>query len=222
MSVSSVSSSASVSSSSTTSVATSSLIANYDTFLTILMTQLQTQNPLEPMDTEAFTQQLVQYSSVEQQIQTNSKLDDLLSGLSSNSTMQLVNYLGKTVTAYGDTTKFENGACSWQVDASAAASNATVTITNSVGAVVYSGKVDLTEGANTFSWDGSAANGVDWSSSEDSYTLSISGNDADGKAVSITTEVSGTVDSIDTSSSVPYLTVNGKVVPLSGLISIDN
>lgn len=220
MSVSSVSSSNGSTTSTSTSAATSSLMSNYDTFLKILMTQIQTQNPLDPMDTQSFTQQLVQYSSVEQQLQTNSKLDDLLTTMTTSSALQLVNYLGKDVTAYSDTTKFSDGACTWNLDASAAADDATVTVTNSSGAVVYTTTTNLKEGDNTFSWDGSTKDGTNWSSSSDSYVISVNGTDADGKAISVTTQTSGRVDNVDTSSTQPYLSIDGHLVPLSAVISI--
>jgi flagellar basal-body rod modification protein FlgD len=214
------STSSSSSSSTTSSAATTSLLANYDTFLSLLTTQLQTQNPLDPMDADKFTEQLVQYSSVEQQIQTNEKLTDMLSTMTSNAALQLVNYIGKEVTAESDTTKFDSGKATWSLNADEAASDATVTITNSSGAVVYSGTTDLTAGDNTYTWDGKGTDGTDWSSSDDSYTISISATNSSGTAVDVTTEVSGTVDRVDTSSSQPYLEINGALVPLSSLISI--
>ena len=58
--------------------AAQTLSADMDTFLTLLTTQLQYQDPLDPMDASEYTNQLVQYSNVEQAIQTNTKLDNLL------------------------------------------------------------------------------------------------------------------------------------------------
>ena len=59
--------------------AAASLSENYTMFLTLLTTQLKNQNPLDPMKSETFTQQLVQMSSVEQSIQTNKNLETLIS-----------------------------------------------------------------------------------------------------------------------------------------------
>src|SRR5262249_10208809 len=59
--------------------AASQLAGNFDEFLKLLTTQLQHQDPLSPLDPNQFTQELVQFSSVEQQIQTNTSLSTLIS-----------------------------------------------------------------------------------------------------------------------------------------------
>jgi len=204
----------------TASAATNSLTSNYATFLTLLTTQLKTQSPLSPMDVNSFTQQLVQYSSVEQQIQTNQNLQAMMETLTSSAALQLVNYVGKTVTAYSDTTKFEGGKADWTVNASAAAPGAKVTITDENGGVVYQGTTDLTAGNNTFSWDGKGTNDSDYSASTGTFTISVNGTDANGKAVTITTEVTGKVQAVDTSSQQPFIKVNGRLLPLSALTEI--
>ena len=59
--------------------ATQQLAGNFDTFLQLLTTQLQNQNPLDPLDTNQFTQQLVEFASVEQQVNMNTNLQTLIS-----------------------------------------------------------------------------------------------------------------------------------------------
>lgn len=221
MSVSGVgSSSNSNTSGGTSSAATNSLMSNYNTFLTLLTTQLKTQSPLSPMDVNSFTQQLVQYSAVEQQIQTNSNLKSMMDTMTSSAALQLVNYVGKSVTAYSDTTKMEDGKANWTVNSSSAASASKVTITDENGGVVYQGSVDLKAGNNTFTWDGQGSNGADYSKSTGAFTISVSGADANGKAVTITTEVTGKVQAVDTSSAQPYIKVNGRLLPLSALTEV--
>lgn len=202
------------------SSATSSLTSNYTTFLTLLTTQLKTQSPLSPMDVNSFTQQLVQYSSVEQQIQTNSNLKSMMDTLTSSAALQLVNYVGKSVTAYSDTTKMETGKANWTVNSSAAATDSKVTITDENGGVVYQGSVNLKAGNNTFTWDGKGTNGADYSSSTGAFTIAVNGTDANGKAVNITTEITGKVQAVDTSSAQPYIKVNGHLLPLSALTEV--
>ena len=94
---------------STTNSASQTLSADMNTFLTLLTTQLKYQDPLDPMDTAEFTNQLVQYSSVEQAIQTNSKLDSLISMTVSNLGAQAVSYIGKVAQVLGDVMPLENG-----------------------------------------------------------------------------------------------------------------
>ncbi|PKR89845.1 flagellar hook capping protein [Pleomorphomonas diazotrophica] len=204
----------------TQSAATSSLTSNYTTFLTLLTTQLQTQSPLSPMDVNSFTQQLVQYSAVEQQIQTNANLQAMMDTLNSSAALQLVNYVGKTVTAYSDTTKLDGGKAEWTVNSSAKSSNATVTITDEKGAVVYQGTMDLKSGENTFTWDGKGTPEGDYTNSTGAFTISVSGVDDNGKKVTTTAEVTGKVQAVDTSSSQPYIKVNGRLIPLSALTQV--
>ena len=83
---------------STQSAATQQLTGNFDTFLQLLTTQLQNQDPLNPMDSSQFTQQLVSFSQVEQQINTNSNLQNLISLTGANAGAGAVSYLGKDVT----------------------------------------------------------------------------------------------------------------------------
>lgn len=202
------------------SAATNSLTSNYTTFLTLLTTQLKTQSPLSPMDVNSFTQQLVQYSAVEQQIQTNANLKSMMDTLTSSAALQLVNYVGKSVTAYSDTTKMNDGKADWTVNSSADAPGAKVTITDEKGGVVYEGTIDLKAGNNSFTWDGKGANDTDYSKSTDPFTISVNGTDANGKAVTITTEITGKVQAVDTSSAQPYIKVNGRLLPLSALTEV--
>jgi flagellar basal-body rod modification protein FlgD len=205
---------------STASAATNSLTANYSTFLTLLTTQLKTQSPLSPMDVNSFTQQLVQYSAVEQQIQTNSNLKAMMDTMTSSAALQLVNYVGKSVTAYSDTTKIDGGKADWTINSSAAAKDATVSITDENGAVVYQGKMDLKSGQNTFSWDGKGTPSGDYTSSTSPFTISVTGVDDKGAKVSITTEVTGKVQAVDTSSAQPYIKINGRLIPLSAVTEV--
>ena len=202
----------------TPNAATSRLLTNYDTFLQLLTTQLRVQNPMEPMDAEKFTEQLVQYSSVEQQIQTNQKLTSMLDALVSNAALNLVNYIGKNVEMRSDTTMLKDGKAAWQLTAAKDAPASKVTVRNAAGAVVFEGKTDLQKGANSYEWDGKGANGEQLP--EGAYSITVAASDKDGAAVAVSTTVSGAVTAVETSGSEPYLVVNGKMVPLSGLMRI--
>lgn len=203
---------------STVSPAANALLTTYDTFLKMLTTQLRVQNPLEPMDAEKFTEQLVQYSSVEQQIQTNQRLEELLATMVSSATLSLVNYIGKTVEVASDITQLRNGVATWKVDAAAPAENATVTIRNSLGAVVYEGEMDLARGENAFEWDGRLANGQQ--APDGAYQIAVSASGDDGSAVAVTTRITGVVTGIDTSGVEPYLKIGDTMVPLGSLRNV--
>lgn len=204
----------------TQDIASSALLTNYDTFLKMLTTQLRVQNPLEPMNAEKFTEQLVQYSAVEQAIQTNQKLEELLATSVSSATLSLVNYIGKTVEAAGEVTQLKNSAATWKLDASAPAKDATVTIRNSDGAIVYEGQMDLAQGENTFDWNGKLASGQ--TAPDGSYQISVTATAEDGSAVAINTRVTGVVTGIDTSGIEPYLKIGDTMVPLAALRSVSS
>src|SRR5262249_19766514 len=93
---------------SASSAATKSLTDNYQTFLTLLTTQLKNQDPLNPMDSSQFTTQLVQFSSVEQQIQQNKNLETLIGAQTAYAANSAVNYIGHTVAATSDQVALAN------------------------------------------------------------------------------------------------------------------
>src|SRR5579885_1275128 len=75
------------------------IASNFDQFLTLLTTQLKNQNPLDPLDTNQFTQELVQFSSVELLIKQNTTLTSLLSVSKATTNTNALNFVGKEITA---------------------------------------------------------------------------------------------------------------------------
>ena len=183
------------------------LAGNFNTFLTLLTTQLKNQNPLDPLDTNQFTQQLVQFASVEQQINMNSQLTSLVSLQKANQTTSAMGFLGATATVDGSATKLTSGQASWSFSVDKP-STGTVTIKDSTGQTAYSGSYPLNAGAQNFTWDGRGANGTQWP--DGTYTLSITAKDASGQAVAVSTTVNGTVDAVDLTQNPPALTIGGQ------------
>lgn len=199
------------SSTSTTASDTASLSSNYEMFMTLLVTQMQNQDPLNPTDTSTFTQQLVQYSQVEQQIKSNSYLADLKALATTQNATNLVSYIGKTVDVDGSTSYYDgSSSATWNFTSSAKSSAAEVTVKNSDGTTVYTTTAALTKGSNSFSWDGSTSAGG--TASAGTYTISVSGTDSSGNDVTITTDTSGTVTAVDFSGDTPLLTIDGQTI----------
>ncbi|MEO0962032.1 MAG: flagellar hook capping FlgD N-terminal domain-containing protein, partial [Pseudomonadota bacterium] len=96
--------------------ASSKLNTDFDTFLTLLTTQLKNQDPLEPLDSSEFTNQLVQFSSVEQNIATNQNLEQLLNLTFANFATDAVGYIGKEVVAESPTAILTNGTANWDYE----------------------------------------------------------------------------------------------------------
>src|ERR1700712_3372694 len=112
--------------------ADTTLAGNFQTFLTLLTTQLQNQNPLDPLDTNQFTQQLVQFAGVEQQLKTNDQLSSLVSLQQTTQATQALDFVGKNAVVDGSTATMTNNAATWQLSVPAA-STLTVNIANSTG-----------------------------------------------------------------------------------------
>jgi flagellar basal-body rod modification protein FlgD len=192
----------------TTPAASKAVLAgNFDTFLQLLTTQLKNQNPLDPLDTNQFTQQLVQFAGVEQQINMNQQLTTLVSLQKATQTTSAMSFLGSTATVDGTTTKLTNGAASWSFSVDKP-STATINIKSATGALAYSGSYPLTPGAQNFNWDGRGNNGVKWPDGD--YTMTVTAKDAGGGTVAVSTEVKGTVDSVDLTQNPPVLKIGGQ------------
>ncbi len=130
------SSSSSSTASATNSLANQQIAGNFQSFLQLLTTQLQNQNSLSPLDTNQFTQQLVEFAGVQQQINTNDSLATLVSLQQTAQSSQALEFVGKTAVVKGSTTSLTNSEAAWGLNI-ASASTVTINITNSTGATVY-------------------------------------------------------------------------------------
>jgi flagellar basal-body rod modification protein FlgD len=205
---------------SASSSANSTIAGNFQTFLTLLTTQLQNQNPLDPLDTNQFTQQLVQFAGVEQQLKANESLSSLVSLQQAVQSTQALNFVGKTAVVDGDTTALTNSKAAWNLDVPTD-SEVNVSITNSTGATVFNGKYSLKAGAtHTFSWDGLGNDGTQWP--DGNYKLTATAADSSGNPVAISTQIAGLVDSADLTQTPPLLSIAGKTYTVSQIKGIVN
>jgi flagellar basal-body rod modification protein FlgD len=190
----------------TASTTTTGLADNFQTFLTLLTTQLQNQNPLDPLDTNQFTQQLVQFAGVEQQLKSNDQLKSLVDIEKSAQATQALIYVGNTVAVDGSTQQFD-GSATWNLKA-AKDTTAAITITNATGQTAYSGAFALGQGNASFVWDGKGNDGTQWPAG--AYKLTATGKDSTGKDVAIATEIQGVVDSVDLTATPALLSIGGQ------------
>ncbi|MGB5092762.1 MAG: flagellar hook capping FlgD N-terminal domain-containing protein [Parvibaculum sp.] len=203
---------------SSASSSASALSANYDMFLKLLTTQLQHQDPTDPMKSDEFTSQLVQYSSVEQQIQSNTNLETLIATSLMQNSNSAIGLIGKEVEGAGTGATLKEGQANWSYNLATEAPTTTLEVVNSDGATVYSQEVEGDEGANTFAWDGKNLSGTD--QPEGTYFLRITALAADGKSVAADTKTTGIVTNVDLSSTDPLLTVNGAQIRYSGITAV--
>lgn len=202
---------ASSGSSSTSATAASSATTAYNTFLTLLTTQLQNQDPLNPTATDTFTTQMIQLSSVEQQLKLNDTLTSMASDLSSITTANGLGYIGKTVTASGDTVPMQDESCTWKYSLGSTANSVKLSVLDENGNTVYTTNGETSSGAHTFTWDGTTTSGE--TLGDGTYTLKVTAYNASGNAVSTTTSIVGKVTGVDNST--------GSTVLKIGSVSVD-
>jgi flagellar basal-body rod modification protein FlgD len=202
------------------STADTTLAGNFQTFLTLLTTQLQNQNPLDPLDTNQFTQQLVQFAGVEQQLKTNDQLTTLVSLQQTAQSTQALGFVGKTAVVDGSTTNLVNSAASWNLSVPTN-SNVAITIANSTGQNVFSGTYPVTAGNNqAFAWDGKGNDGTQWPDGK--YTMTATALDASGAPVAVSTQIQGVVNSVDLTQQPPLLSINGQNYTVNQIKSISS
>ena len=190
---------------------------NFDTFLQLLTTQLKNQNPLDPLDTNAFTQQLVQFSGVEQQLKTNEFLEAMVLSTQTANSAQAVSYVGKVVTASGAKTEMVDSAAVWHFAVDEAA-DITATVRDAEGNVVFTKTGSVKQGESVFTWDGKGNDGRQ--RADGSYSMTVEARNKEGKLIPVATEMTGEVTGVDFSGSEPVLIVGTARVNLSAVLSV--
>jgi len=189
-----------------TSTAATRLSNNFDTFLQLLTTQLRNQDPTQPMNANEFTQQLVQYSQVEQQISTNDKLTQLLAGMQANQNTNALGFLGRRVSVNAAEAQPTAAGASWNFDFPANAQYR-MRVRDADGNVVHeTTQFGVTGATANFSWNGTRNDRQPIGSRP--YTLElarIAGSTATDVPVTRTAQVTA----VDMSGSEPMLTVGG-------------
>jgi flagellar basal-body rod modification protein FlgD len=183
------------------------IASNFTTFLQLLTTQLQNQDPTSPMDTNQFTQQLVMFAQVEQQIKSNDELSTLVALQQSAQATAALSYVGSTVVVDGSSTQLVNSSATWNLSVGKPAT-ATVTITDVNGQIVYTGSRALSPGTQQFEWNGLTNTGQQLP--DGTYRLTATAVDAGNQPVSVSSEVQGKVDSADLTQNPPVLSINGE------------
>ena len=196
------------------------IAGNFDMFLQLLTTQLQNQDPLDPLDTDEFTQQLVEFASVEQQVNMNTNLQTLISLQQTSEATAAMQFLGANVTLSGSTaTLSASSPATWTLNSPSPATG-NVTITNSSGQTVYTGTVSLNSGTQSYTWNGQGTNGITWPAGQ--YALAITATGANNQPVTVTTQTQGTVTGVNLSQNPPQITVGGQSYPISAVQSINS
>ncbi len=204
----------------TTSLSRAKLSENFDTFLTLLTAQLSNQDPLNPVDSAAFTQQLVQYSQVEQQIETNDRLKVLLDQSAASSGAAAVAYIGKNAVLDSDVTALSGGAATWAYDVTGASGQVTLSVRDAAGKEVFKTTAPAASGGQTFTWDGKDATGRAYA--DGAYRLAIAATDSDGATITPTVNVSEKITGIDFAGGTPNLMTASGQRAFDSILTIRN
>jgi flagellar basal-body rod modification protein FlgD len=159
----------------------------------------------------------VQFAGVEQQLKTNDTLGSLLSLSAAGTATNAVSFVGSNITADGATALLKDGNASWKVNSSAAG-QATITIKDSNGSVVQTMTRSLAAGDQSLGWDGTTSIGT--KAPDGAYTVSIQGTSVAGQSLTVKTQISGVVDGVDFTTSIPSLKIGSISVPLDKVKSV--
>ena len=202
------------------SQALADLSGNLDNFLTILTTQLQFQDPLSPLDTHEFTNQLVLFSSVEQQVQQNKKLENLVTLQQNSVALGSVDYIGKVIEANGNTTQLENSVAKTTYFLPKNALTTRLNISDPSGDVILTRDLPTTAGIHTFVWDGLNGQGIQ--QPDGAYTFTITAKDTSDDLISHDQTVFGTVTGVQFENGTSILQMGDIPVSLSDINGVDD
>ncbi len=190
--------------------ALSTLNSDFDTFLMLLTTQLQNQDPTSPMDTNEMTQQLVQFANVEQQIAQNKNLEKLVALQNDNANSAAVAYIGHHVQVEGNSTHVTADGTTWGYEFDKAPESVTLNVVNEAGALVYSVEGETIAGTrHAFDWDLATSN--IGALPPGNYTMNVSAFDAAGEAVKATVDSTGLVSAVQATTDGPQLQIGDEI-----------
>lgn len=194
------------------------LAEDFSQFLQILTTQLQNQDPLSPMDSNEFTNQLVQFSQVEQQINSNAKLDDLVALQLGNSTTSALSYVGLDVQYVSAEIALEQGTPAtvrYSIDTPAQVSK--INIFDEGGQLVFSGDASKNVGAHEFQWDGRDLLGNELPTG--TYIVRVDAADLNEEPIETTTVVQSRVRGIEQQNGIVFALVGERAVPITDILN---
>ena len=197
----------------------SSLSSNFGNFLNLLMTQLQNQDPTSPMDANSFTSELVEFSSVEQQINTNTSLTQLIQLTQAADVTQSSALLGKQVSVQSSQIPLQNGAGTLNFTAPAA-EPVSITVQGPSGNTLQQVTVNAAQGANTWNWNGASSSGQ--TLPDGAYSVVVTGAVPGAPATAVPFTVVGTATGVTTLNNTVNLQLGALSVPFTSVTSVTN
>ena len=203
----------------TGTTALGSLANNFTDFLSMLMTQLQNQDPSSPMDSNQFTTELVQFTSVQQQMNTNSDLTSLIQLTQASQVEQSASMLGKPVTVTSTQLSLQDSSATVNFNTTNA-EPIVISVTNASGAQVASASMTSSAGSNSWTWNGENSNGT--TQPDGAYTVTVATLGSSGTTTQVPFTVTGTATGVINNSGTVELQMGGLTVPFSSVASVGN
>lgn len=191
------------------------LTSDFNAFLKMLTTQLQNQDPLKPMDAAQFTQQLVSFSQVEQQIQQTSKLQQLLDRMAASDLATATSLIGQRVEFAQPTALLTDQGAHWSYRLAGSAVESSLEIRDSKGKTVRILSGETAKGEHDFAWDGTLANGSKAPSGV--YTLVVTAKASNNAEIKAEVYGQAVVDSVGLSNGAAVVNMGAMSVPLTEL-----
>jgi flagellar basal-body rod modification protein FlgD len=198
--------------------ASKGLANNFDTFLKLLTVQMQNQDPLSPLDTNQFTQQLVSFTGVEQSIQQNKNLQTLIGEMRGQNLNSSASYIGKEVTADTDLAALGPTGARWNYTLDSDALSNKLNVTTERGDIVATFNGDTKRGAHSFAWDGRLQNGT--KAPAGNYRLAPAAKASDQSDVTTHVQLVGRVDAVESGPNGSSLIVAGLPITQSQILRI--
>ena len=202
------------------SQANDQLFEDYEAFLQLLTTQLQHQDPLDPMDTAEYTDQLTQYAILEQNVATNDNLEQLIGLTTTSTNTAALQYIGQTAEIDSNYAMLSDGSATWSYSPSETTAEVSLIVRDQDGRQVYEESGETGIGEQTFVWDGqtnrgsTAANGI--------YSLEVVASDRNGEAVATEVTSFGEITGVDTTDGDVIYVVGELRVSEAALLGIGN
>lgn len=199
---------------------TGSDVLGKDAFFTLMITQLQYQDPLDPMDNSQFIDQLAQLTQVEELQKANLNLQEMIVGLSSVNNATMVNLMGQEIKAQHDGIYYPGeGDKTIHVDLQDPAATVSIAIYDEDDRLIRNHTIEgAPEGMNDWTWHGLTSDGS--IADEGQYTVKVTAVDAEGNAVASNTLVIGTIEELDYSTGQAVPIVDNQVLSLAQIISL--
>lgn len=194
----------------------------FDDFLLLLTTQLENQDPTEPLDANQFTQQLVDFAGVEQNVNTNTHLKTLIDvtkgSQSNNAVISSTALIGKTIEAEGNTLELVNGAASFSYTLPDDTATSFITIKDTSGRIVRSFAGESEAGDHQFIWNG--RDNTERKLPDGQYIIEISGFNQQQSQLEVSTRVRGVVTAVVSGEDTALVVVGDSQIPVNNITGV--